>query len=137
MKARLLARASLITFSVLVGNAPATAAEPAAVAVSGADGVQRIAIVGGSYFFRPARIVARSAPPLEIMVSMESGLIPHRFVLEAADGRVLADVPLAEQPQTLRFELPAGEYAFHCPNRLLFFSSHRERGMSGVLRIEE
>ena len=137
MKARLLARASLITFSVLVGNAPATAAEPAAVAVSGADDVQRITIVGGSYFFRPARIVARSAPPLEIMVSMESGLIPHRFVLEAADGRVLADVPLAEQPQTLRFELPAGEYAFHCPNRLLFFSSHRERGMSGVLRIEE
>lgn len=112
------------------------AAPPAGAADAAAD-AQRVTIVGGSCFFRPERIVVRADRPLELSVSMESGLVPHRFVLEAADGRTLADVELSEQPQILRLELSRGEYAYHCPNRLLFLKSHRERGMAGVLVVEE
>lgn len=114
-----------------------TATAQEAPATVGPDGVQHIAIVGGSYFFRPSHIVARANQPLEISVSMESGVIPHSFVLEGPEGRQLADVDLSTQAQTLRLTLAAGNYPFYCPNRLLWFESHRERGMTGVLKVQE
>lgn len=138
MKAAPIARTALLVLGLLAGCAALAAGPELPVAATvGTDGVQRVAIIGGSYFFRPAQIVAQAGRPLEITVSMEGGLVPHRFVLEGADRRPLADVELAEQPQTLRLELAAGEYVFHCPNRLLFLKSHRERGMTGVLRVED
>lgn len=102
-----------------------------------ADGVQRVALVGGSYFFRPEHIVVQAGQPLEIAVKMEQGLVPHSFVLEAPDGKPLAEVKLGKQAQTLRFNLTAGNYVFYCPKRLLGFKSHRERGMAGVLEVRE
>jgi len=102
-----------------------------------ADGVQRVSLVGGSHFFRPAHILARAGLPLEFTLSREPGIVPHSFVLEAPDGSTLADVELDETPQRLRLTLAAGGYVFHCPNRLLFFKSHREQGMSGRLEIRE
>ncbi|MBT8764833.1 cupredoxin domain-containing protein [Metapseudomonas boanensis] len=102
-----------------------------------ADDLQRVAIVGGSYFFQPDHVVVKAGRPLELAVRVEAGIIPHRFVLETADGGSLADVPINETTKVLRFELPAGKYLFQCPNRLLFFKSHRERGMAGVLEVKE
>ncbi|MGH8352603.1 MAG: hypothetical protein ACRERY_03635 [Pseudomonas sp.] len=117
-----------------------SAAEPNAPhdqAREGADGVQRVAIVGGSYFFRPDHVVVQAGRGLEITVRVEPGVIPHRFVLETTNGKRLAEVPLDKKAKTLRFDLPAGKYLFHCPNRLLLFKSHRERGMAGVLEVKE
>jgi len=102
-----------------------------------ADGVQRVALVGGSYFFRPDHIVVQAGQPLEISVKVEPGIVPHSFVLEAADGKSLVEVKLGEQAQTLRLNLAPGHYIFYCPKRLLGFKSHRERGMSGVLEARE
>ena len=102
-----------------------------------ADGVQRVSIVGGSYFFKPAKILAKAGQPLELSVRMEQGIVPHRFVLDGADGKPVADIELAESTTAVRINLGPGDYAFHCPNRLLMFKSHRERGMSGVLRVRE
>ncbi|GAB3393959.1 cupredoxin domain-containing protein [Azotobacter armeniacus] len=118
----------------------ASLAGPAAVPFQArvdADGVQRVTLVGGSHFFRPEHIVARAGPPLEFTLSMEPGIVPHRFVLEAPDGQVLADVDLGETPQRLRLSLTAGDYVFYCPNRLLLFRSHREKGMAGLLEVRE
>ncbi|KAB2898974.1 MAG: quinol oxidase [Burkholderiaceae bacterium] len=114
-----------------------TAAAQDAVPTVDADGVQRIAIVGGSYFFRPPHIVAHAHVPLELQLSVEPGMIPHRFVLEGPAGQPLADLPLGTQAQTLRLTLAAGDYPFYCPNRLLLFPSHREHGMAGVLQVRE
>lgn len=105
-------------------------------ATLGADGVQHITIVGGSYFFRPARITARANQPLEITLSIESSVIPHRFVLDGPDGKHLADVPLGTNAQVIHLTLKTGDYVFYCPNRLLWFKSHRERGMAGVLQVQ-
>ncbi|MCC4118523.1 cupredoxin domain-containing protein [Aromatoleum toluclasticum] len=99
------------------------------------DGVQRVTIVGGSYFFRPDRILAKAGRPLHLIVSMEEGIVPHRFVLDGPVGKPVADIELATKPKTVQIELPPGQYAFSCPNRLLMFKSHRERGMSGTLEI--
>lgn len=114
-----------------------TAAAQDATATLGPDGVQRIAIVGGSYFFRPARIVARASVPLEIQLSVERGVIPHRLVLEDPAGQPRVDVALDTEPRIVRLTLTAGDYPFYCPNRLLWFPSHRDQGMTGVLEIRE
>lgn len=118
----------------LLAGAATAQAVPATV---DADGVQHIAIVGGSYFFRPSQIVARANQPLELTLSVETGLVPHSFVLEGPDGQRLAEVTLGSQQQTLRLSLPAGSYPFYCPNRLLWFESHRAHGMAGVLQVQE
>ena len=113
------------------------AAATAGGGVSSPGEVQRVAIVGGSYFFRPDHVVVTAGRRVELEVKAEPGIIPHRFVLETAAGVTLADVSLDEQPQVLSLDLPPGKYVFHCPNRLLLFKSHRERGMAGVLEVKE
>ena len=110
---------------------------PPAAARLDADGVQRVQLFGGSYFFRPGRISARAGQPLEITLQLEAGIVPHRFVLEGPDGKPLAESDMGSEPRTLRLTLTAGDYPFFCPNRLLGFKSHRERGMAGLLEVRE
>lgn len=54
-------------------------------------------------------------------------------------GRVLAVAALLQlsmaHAQVIHLTLKAGNYVFYCPNRLLWFKSHRERGMAGVLQV--
>lgn len=114
-----------------------SARTPAVEAKVDADGTQRLTIVGGSYFFKPAHVHAKAGQPLELIVRMEEGIVPHRFVLEGSDGKPAADIELSAMPKTLRLDLPPGQYSFTCPNRLLMFKSHRERGMSGILEIRD
>lgn len=130
----------ILVFSIaaLLLEAAAAAPELAIYKVSvDSDGVQRVTLIGGSYFFRPKHIVAQADRPLEIAVSLEPGLIPHRFVLEAPDGQQLANVSLGAETKTVRLTLKAGDYVFYCPNQLLQFKSHRERGMTGMLQVRE
>jgi len=122
---------------LLAGGADAGRSEPALRARVDGDGVQRVSLIGGSYFFRPAYIIARAGLPLELGLSMEPGIVPHSFVLEGPDGKRLAEVELDETVQSLRLNLAPGNYPFYCPNRLLFFRSHREKGMAGRLAIVE
>jgi len=110
---------------------------PARQDTDGVQRVQRVQIVGGSYFFRPERISARAGQPIEFTLQLEPGIVPHRFVLEGPDGKPLAEVAMGSEAKTLRLTLPAGDYPFFCPNRLLGFKSHRERGMAGVLEVRE
>lgn len=122
---------------VLVWATNLSARTPADEATVDADGTQRLTIVGGSYFFKPEHVLAKAGKPLELIVRMEEGIVPHRFVLEGPDGKPAADIELSTMPKNLRIDLPPGQYSFACPNRLLMFKSHRERGMSGILEIRE
>ena len=102
-----------------------------------ADGVQRVTIVGGSYFFRPNHVIVRAHVPVELTVSAEPGLVPHSFEIDAPQAGIAVHSALGTTPKTFRFT-PAqpGRFAYYCTHRLLFFSSHRERGMEGVLDVE-
>ena len=88
--------------------------EPEAVlARVDADGVQRAAIVGGNYFFKPKHLV-----------------------LKAPEAGIELDRTLRTDPEKVFFTPTAiGSYPFYCRNRLLFFKSHREQGMEGVLEV--
>lgn len=101
-----------------------------------ADGVQRVRLIGGEYFFKPARIVVKVNVPVELLASKEAGIVPHNLVIRAPEAGIAVEEELGTEPKKIRFTATApGKYPFYCSNRLLFFASHRERGMEGVLEV--
>lgn len=102
-----------------------------------ADGVQHVRIEGGAYFFKPRRVIVKSNVPVELTVSVGRSVIPHSFVIQSPEAGIVVDENLSNQPSNIRFTPTAvGSYPFYCRNRLLFFESHREKGMEGVLEVE-
>lgn len=118
------------------GLARADGGVPVRVPVD-ADGVQRVTIVGGSYFFRPSHVIVRAQAPVELTVSVEPGIVPHSFEIDAPQAGIAVHTELSTTPKTFRFTPTApGRFAYYCTHRLLFLRSHRERGMEGVLDVE-
>jgi plastocyanin domain-containing protein len=100
------------------------------------DGVQRVRVLGGSYFFRPNRIIVKVNVPVEIMASQEAGIAPHTLVIKAPEAGIEVDEDLSTETKKIAFTATApGEYAFYCKNKLLFFKSHRENGQEGILEV--
>ena len=137
-------RALPIFFIAVLGSAamaPVTA-QPAGdapqQAVVGADGVQRVEIVGGDYFFKPRHIVVKARVPVELTVRVEPGIAPHKLTLKAPEAGINIDDEMTREPKRYTFTpTTAGRYTFYCPNRLLMFKTHRERGMEGILEVVE
>jgi plastocyanin len=103
-----------------------------------ADGVQHVRIEGGAHFFEPKRVIVKSGVPVELTVSVGRSVIPHTFVIQAPEAGMVVDESLSSEPKPIRFTpTVVGSYPFYCRNRLLFFESHREKGMEGVLEVEE
>ena len=101
-----------------------------------ADGVQHVRIEGGGYFFKPDRVIVRGNVPVEVPVSVEKGLVPHTLVIQSPEAGISVDESLSSDARNIRFTPTAvGKYPFYCRNRLLFFKSHREKGMEGVLEV--
>lgn len=104
----------------------------------GGDGVQHVRIEGGSYFFKPNRVIVKMNVPVELIVSVEQGWIPHTFVIQSPEAGISIDQSLSSDAKYIRFTPTAvGKYFFYCKNKLLFFRSHREKGMVGVLEVVE
>jgi plastocyanin len=113
-------------------NAP----EKRTVVEIGADGVQRVEVVGGSYYFDPNVIVVKVNVPVELRVRKESGITPHDIVLKAPEAGIDFSVSLSTTPKSITFTpTKTGKYAFECTHKLLFFTSHKDRGMHGVLEV--
>ena len=107
-------------------------------AVIDKDGVQRVEIVGGSYFFNPNYIIVRVNAPVELKVRKESGIVPHNIVIKAPEAGIDVDESLGPDPKTIKFTpTKTGSYPFYCSKKLLFFESHREKGMEGKLEVTE
>lgn len=100
------------------------------------DGVQRVRIVGGGYFFKPYHIIVKVNVPVELVASREAGIVPHNLVIRAPEVGIAVEEDLATEPKKITFTATAvGKYPFYCGKKLLFFASHRERGMEGVLEV--
>ncbi|WP_175915275.1 MULTISPECIES: quinol oxidase [unclassified Burkholderia] len=131
-------KAVMVAVALVAGAGLARADGDAPVRVPvDADGVQRVAIVGGSYFFHPSHVIVRAHVPVELTVSAEPGVVPHSFKIDAPQAGIAVHTELGTTPRTLRFTPTApGRFAYYCTHRLLFLRSHRERGMEGVLDVE-
>ncbi|HZV82168.1 MAG TPA: quinol oxidase [Geobacteraceae bacterium] len=107
-------------------------------AVIDKDGVQRVVLVGGSYFFDPAHIIVKVNVPVELSVRKESGMLPHNIVVKAVNAGIDFDEEMGSEPKIIRFTpTKTGSYPMYCSKKFLFFESHREKGMEGVLEVEE
>ncbi len=123
---------------LLAGSAPAFAQDQKEVYVAKVDpdGVQRVRLEGGGYFFKPNHIVIKVNVPVELLASREAGIVPHNLVIKAPEAGIAVEEELAAEPKKITFTATAaGKYPFYCSNKLLFFASHRERGMEGVLEV--
>ena len=107
------------------------------VATVGSDGVQRVAITGGEYFFDPNYIVVKANVPVELDVIKTSGFIPHDIVVKAPEAGIDFKVELNDKkPEIIKFTpTKVGKYAFYCDKKVLWFESHREKGMEGVIEV--
>ncbi len=107
-------------------------------ATIGSDGVQRIDVVGGSYFFNPNYVIVKVNMPVELKIRKESGIIPHDFTLQAPEAGMDIQVDLGPEPTVVRFTpTRVGKYPFYCSKKPPFLDSHREKGMEGMLEVRE
>jgi len=100
------------------------------------DEVQRVEMVGGSYFYKPDHVIVKVNVPVALTIRKESGIVPHNFVLKAPEAGINLDLSLEDDPQTVRFTpTKTGSYPFYCDKKFLFFPSHRKEGMEGTLEV--
>ncbi len=115
-----------------------TLQEKRLIATVDADGVQRVSVLGGSYFFDPNTIVVKVNVPVELKIRKEPGVAPHDIILKAPEAGVDFSESLSTEPKVIHFTpTKAGKYPFACDKRFLFFKSHKDRGMEGVLEVVE
>jgi plastocyanin domain-containing protein len=117
----------------------ATAAEKKEfTAKTDSDGIQRVEILAGSYFFDPNVIVVKVNVPVELKIRKEPGMIPHDIVLAAPEAGIDFRQELKETPGVIKFTpTKTGTYPFTCDKKILFFESHAEKGMTGTLEVRD
>ncbi len=102
------------------------------------DGIQRVNIQAGSYYFDPNYIILKVNVPVEITIKKEAEIIPHDFVINAPEAGMDVKEPLSSEPREIKFTpTKAGRYPFYCDKKVLFFGSHREKGMEGTIEVIE
>lgn len=110
--------------------------DPAPVyAELGADGVQRATLILDSYSYAPAHLVVRVGRPVQLTLTSVTTLVPHNFILR--DGGLSLEQDVASGKSFVLHFTPTqtGSFPFYCDKQLLFFKSHRERGMEGLLDV--
>jgi plastocyanin domain-containing protein len=113
-------------------------AEKRFVATVGSDGIEHVSMTGGSYFFDPNVIVVKVNVPVELTVVKEPGATPHNLTLKAPEAGIDISEDLSTTPKIIKFTpTKTGTYPFECTERFLFFKSHKDRGMHGVLEVVE
>jgi len=114
----------------------ANAKEPATVVPIDQDGIQKVEIVGGSYFFKPNHIVVKVNVPVELKISKESGLTPHDMVANSPEAGIIFQESLGSSAKTIRFTpIKIGVYPIYCSLSAPFSKSHREKGMEGAIEV--
>ena len=114
------------------------AAEPPTVVQIDTDGVQRIEILAGDYFFKPAHIVVKVNQPVELKVRKETYIVPHNIIIYAPAAGIKINESLSRDPKTILFTpTKVGKYPIFCDKKPPFLASHREKGMEGVLEVVE
>jgi plastocyanin domain-containing protein len=102
------------------------------------DGIQRVEMLAGSYFFDPNVIIVKVNVPVELKIRKEAGMIPHDIVLKAPEAGIDFRQVLKATPEVIKFTpTKTGTYSFTCEQKLLFFESHKDKGMTGTLEVRD
>lgn len=98
------------------------------------DGIQRVNIKAGSYYFDPNYIVVKVNTPVELNIVKESGIIPHNFVLEINGTHIKEEIK-KEGTKISFTPMQIGKFEFYCDKKLPFLPSHRDEGMWGIIEV--
>lgn len=102
------------------------------------DGIQRVDMVGGGYFFDPDHVIVKVNIPVELKVKKEAGFTPHDIFINEPEAGIVFGESLETEPKIIKFTpKKAGKYQFYCTKKLLFLKSHKDRGMEGVIEVIE
>ncbi|HET8579479.1 MAG TPA: cupredoxin domain-containing protein [Nitrospiraceae bacterium] len=131
-----LSLATALLFAGTVGLGFSESGPPVEVETA-PDGVQRVSITMDSYSYTPNHLVVRAGKPVELILTSVTTLTPHNFVLkEPGAGLAVEQDVGAGKTVTVRFTpSQPGVFTFYCDKKLLFFKSHREKGMEGRLEV--
>ena len=126
----------ILILSGIFLNARVNSEQKPFVAPIGQDGVQRVEILAGEYFFSPNEIILKVNVPTELTIRKESGMMPHDIVIKAPEAGVDIAESISTEPKTIKFTpTKTGKFNFYCDKKFLFFKSHKERGMKGVIEV--
>jgi plastocyanin domain-containing protein len=107
-------------------------------AVVAEDGVQRVEILAGGYYYDPNTIVVKVNVPVELVVKRTRGGFGHNIVLNEPDAGIEFEQKLGTDPVAIKFTpTKVGKYMFICSHKVPFSKSHLERGMYGYLEVVE
>jgi plastocyanin domain-containing protein len=128
----------IIISLILYLSANAMGEQKRFVATVDQDGIQRVEIIGGDYYFNPNDIVLKVNVPVELKIRKEGGITPHDFIIKAPEAGIDIKEEISTEPKIIKFTpTKTGKFPFYCDKKLLFFKSHRERGMEGVIEVTE
>ncbi len=123
------------------GHEQSSMKEKRVVATADADGVQRVEVTGGEYYFVPNYIVVRVNTPVELKVKAakdSSWLVPHSIIVKAPEAGIDFKEGLSKDPKSIKFTpTKVGKYPLYCDKKSPFGKSHREKGMEGVVEVVE
>jgi plastocyanin len=103
------------------------------------DGVIHAEVVVDSYSFKPDHLIVLSGHPVELTLKSVTFIVPHNFIIKAPEMNVVVnqEVPAGDTVTVQFTPTTAGRAEFYCDKKLLFFKSHREKGMVGTLEVRE
>jgi plastocyanin domain-containing protein len=105
-------------------------------ATPGPDGIQKVSVTGGEYFFDPNHVIVKVNVPVELSVKKEGSIVPHNIVMKSPEAGMEFDESMGTEPKVIRFTpTKTGTYSFSCTKKLLFFRSHEARGMKGEIEV--
>ena len=118
--------------------AVAGAAEPVVI-IPSEDGIQRAEIVVDTYSYKPDHLIVTAGSPVELTVKSVTVIVPHNFVIKAPEIgiEINQDVPAGKTAKIQFTPTRAGKAEIYCDKKLLFFKSHKEKGMIGILEVRE
>ena len=112
--------------------------EKRAVATLGSDGVQRIEIVGGEYYFNPNHLVVSVNKPVELRVKKSSRYVPHNIIVKAPEAGINFKIDMKGDFLPIRFTpTRIGKYPMYCDTSFLWFENHQAKGMEGMIEVVE
>jgi len=108
------------------------------IAAVDVDGVQRVEMVGGEYFYDPNYIIVKVNTPVELKIKKTSGFVPHNLIVKSPEAGIDFKLDLKKDHRTVKFTpTKLGKYPIYCDKSLLWFKTHRERGMEGMIEVVE
>lgn len=101
----------------------------------GADGIQRATLLLDSYSYSPSHLAVQAGKAVELTLTSVTTLTPHNFVLKDGGVSIEQDVGAGKTVVVKFLPNQTGTLTFYCDKQLLFFKSHREKGMEGRLDV--